>query len=817
MTNKRLVVNVAVQNSVYHFDREYGYVVPTNIQIQDLTGYRVLVPFSQYNRKIQGYVVKSYYEDEQKLSKFKSIIGVLDDTPLLSEEMIKTAYFVKDRCFCTLYDAIKTMLPTGIKYNIKTIYINNKSFKASENMLNAEETLVLDYIELKKSAEKDKLVVDLSLENIEEILSKLENIQAIKKDYSAVRKVKDATYKMVRLIDENPSCKLTPKQKDAVEALQKMGEISLKEFCYYSGTTKAVCDNLSKKGIVEYFEEEVMRTPKSIINKLDDSKINLTDEQLNAYNQLLERYNIHKPNVSLLYGITGSGKTSVFLSLISKVISEGKDVILMVPEIALTPQMINLFTAKFGKNVAVFHSALSLGERLDEWKRVKNGLAKIAVGTRSAVFAPFQNLGLIIMDEEQEYTYKSDSTPRYHAREVAKLRCVNNNCLLLLSSATPSVESYYKAKKGQYSLSMLKNRYGNAKLPNVLTADMNIELEQGNTTGYSSVLLQAIEDNLNDKKQSIILMNRRGYNTFVTCRSCKEVVSCQNCSISLTYHSSNNRLMCHYCGYSMPMQDSCEKCGSTKLNYGGMGTQKAEQTLAEIFPSAKILRIDADATMTKNSHEKLFKSFEDGNYDIMIGTQMVAKGLNFPNVTLVGVLNADQMLYSDDYRSAERTFSLLTQVVGRSGRGEHKGRAIIQTYSPENSIIYLSAEQNYEAFYESDIVLRKTMLYPPFADICMVGFVGEDDVRVLEVAKEFTKKICETIKTKHKEIPFRALGPTSATVKKVSNKYRYKLLIKFKNSSVFRKILSQMLIEFGRDKKYKGTLIYVDINPDTIL
>ncbi len=817
MTNKKLVVNVAVQNSIYHFDKEYAYLVPKSINSNDLTGYRVLVPFGKYNRRTQGYVVSSYYENEEKTRKYKSIISVLDDTQILNSEMIKIAYFIKNRCFCTLYDSIKTMLPSGINYNIKVIYMYNTSFDIENSDLNDIQKEILEFVCAKKEIEKDKITAQIDCENIDKILDELVSISALLKDYKAQRKVSDMSIKMVRLINDKSDLKLTQKQKDVLETLEKYGEISLKELCYYSGVTKAVCDNLYKKGVIEYFESSVMRSVQRVIPKVHSNKINLTNEQQNAYNDLLDLYRSEKPSVSLLYGITGSGKTSVFMSLIDKVHNDGKDVILMVPEIALTPQMINLFTARFGTSVAVFHSALSLGQRLDEWKRVKSGVAKIVVGTRSAVFAPFNNLGLIIMDEEQEYTYKSDSTPRYHAREIAKLRCVNNNCLLLLSSATPSIESYYNAQIGKYSLSVLKNRYGNAQLPNVIMADMNIEIEQGNTTGYSSVLLQAIEDNLSDKKQSIILMNRRGHNTFVTCRKCKESITCPNCSISLTYHSSNNRLMCHYCGYSQSVITQCDKCGSSKLNFGGMGTQKAEIALADMFPQAKILRIDADVTMTKNSHEKLLTQFENGDYDIMIGTQMVAKGLNFPNVTLVGVLSADQMLYADDFRSYERTFSLLTQVVGRSGRGKHKGRAIIQTFSPENPIIYLSAEQNYEAFYNSDIILRKTMLYPPFADMCMIGFVGADDRKVMEVSKEFAKQLTQIVENEHSKLPLRILGPTHAVVKKVSNKYRYKLILKFKNSKTFRKIISELLIKFGKDKEYKDVLIYVDVNPDTIL
>lgn len=817
MTDKVLVASVAVENSVFHFDREYSYIVPENVAVNDLSGFRVLVPFSKSNRRLQGYVLGCHYEQAKNTADYKEIIKLLDSSPLLTDEMIKLAYFMKDRCFCTLYDAIKAMLPAGINYKVKTVYMYNGAFDLSSSVLTSEQRRILDYVKNNGSVTKEKLFEDFGLSESCPPLEELIKSGAVISDDSAFRKIKDASQKMVRLKTSADELKLTPKQREITDVLNTAGEVSLKELCYFTGITKAVCDNLEKKGIIEYFSAEVFRTPKSSSGAANSGKIILTDEQLSAYKNLLKLYESNKPAVSLLYGVTGSGKTSVFMSLIDKAYSDGKGVIVMVPEIALTPQMLNIFTARYGSDVAVFHSGLSLGERLDEWKRVRQGKAKIAVGTRSAVFAPFENLGLIIMDEEQEYTYKSESNPRYHAKELAKYRCVNNNCLLLLSSATPSVESYYKAKTGVYSLSVLKNRYGQAKLPDVLTADMNIETEQGNFTGYSSVLLEALEQNLSDGMQSILLMNRRGHNTFVVCRDCKEAVSCPNCSISLTYHSANNRLMCHYCGYSQPVTANCPLCGSSRLKFSGMGTQKAEQSLCELLPEAKILRLDADATMTKNSHARLLTAFANGEYDIMIGTQMVAKGLDFPNVTLVGVLNADQMLYADDFRSYERAFSLLTQVVGRSGRGKHSGRAVIQTMTPENPIIYLAAEQNYDAFYKSDIGIRKAMLYPPFADICMVGFVGDNDKTALNAAKAFTNRLCKTAAEKYPQIPLRVIGPSCAAVKKVSNKYRYKLILKFKNSKSFREMLSRLLIEFGKDSKYRSVAIFADINPDTIL
>ena len=428
------------------------------------------------------------------------------------------------------------------------------------------------------------------------------------------------------------------------------------------------------------------------------------------------------------------------------------------------------------------------------------------------MFAPFDNVGLIIMDEEQEYSYKSESSPRYHAREIAKFRCFQNNALLVLSSATPSIETYYYAKSGRYSLNVLSKRYGTAVLPEVITADMNIEMQNGNATGFSNVLLENIENNLENGKQSIILLNRRGYNTFVTCRMCGDAVVCPNCSISMTYHSKNNRLMCHYCGHSIPYTDECPTCHSKSLRFGGTGTQKAEDTISEIFPDARILRMDADATSSKSSYEKMISAFANGEYDILIGTQMVAKGLNFPNVTLVGVLNTDQMLYADDYRSYERSFSLLTQVVGRSGRGNTKGMAVIQSYTPDNLIISMAAKQDYDAFYNTEINIRKGMLYPPFADICLVGFVGENQHLTLRAANVFLQSFIKLARSEYPELPLRILGPSPALVVKVSNKFRYKLIVKCKNNREFRKLLSTLLIEFGNNKEYSNVTAYADMN-----
>ena len=808
-----LVARVAVDKTLYNFDMLFDYVVPDYLKRKIEVGKRLLVPFGNGNKKRQAMVMELFDMNTPNL-KLKNAAAVLDDYPLLTSEMIKLVYSMKERCYCTYYDVIRAMLPVGVNYRISSVYTLNSSDILENPTVEQREIISLFK---SKSIKQESLFKKLNIDCESKVLTELLELGVIKKTENAMRRVGDASVKMLQLredFDEN--IKLTARQKEVCDLLSSVGAVSIKEINYYTGVTQSVTDTLVKKGVCECFDREVFRLPESSYTA-DSRDIVLTEEQDKAYNDLLELCQSNKAAVSLLYGVTGAGKTSVFLKLMETVYKQGKGVIVMVPEIALTPQLVSIFKGRFGQDVAVFHSALSMGERLDEWKRVRKGIAKIAVGTRSAVFAPFENIGLIIMDEEQEYTYKSESTPRFHAREVAKLRCLEHNALLLLSSATPAIESFYNAESGKYSLCRLTKRYGNAQLPDVIVADMNEEKIAGNNTGFSSILIDSIAENLRKGEQSILLLNRRGFNTFVTCNGCKEVVTCPNCSISLTYHSANNRLMCHYCGFSMKLTDKCPNCGGNELRYSGSGTQRAEQSISAIFPGARVLRLDADSTLAKQSHEKKLTEFKNGEYDILLGTQMVAKGLNFPKVTLVGVLSADQTLYSEDFRSYERAFSLLTQVVGRSGRGDRPGRAIIQTYTPENPIMQMSAAQNYEEFYRSEIHIRKAMLYPPFSDICMIGIASKKEDKCISAAKKLTENLCTLMKENYGDLPIRILGPSPASVYRVNNKYRYKIILKFRNSKRFRQMLSSVMIDFSKDRKFSDVSIYADINPDNIL
>ena len=805
------VVRVALENTAYSFDKDFDYAVPAGLEKNCAAGVRVIVPFGRGNRRRQGIITEVLTDCEREENSLKEIISVLDAEPVLSPELLATARFMKEHYFCTTYEAVKTMLPAGINYRVTTVYgIKTTDLDAR---LSGDEQRLYDYLHSKRGAVKlEKILGDFGLSDSRLPDSLVEKGLLYKSD-EAFRRVNDAVMKMTAIAPgaDESAVKLTEKQKNVLEIIKLSGAVSIKEIRYFTGVSASVIDTLFKKGLIYFFDEEVFRIDKRGADE-NPPELTLNGEQQEACDRLYAEYRDGKPHVSLLYGVTGSGKTSVFIKLIERVIGDGRGIIVMVPEISLTPQFVAQFSKRFGEKIAVFHSALSLGERLDEYKRVKKGLAQIVIGTRSAVFAPFENPGLIIMDEEQEYSYKSESSPRYHAREISMFRCAQNNGLLVLSSATPSVETYYHALTGRFSLNTLTERYGTAVLPEVITADMNIEIQNGNKSGFSDVLLQNIEYNLEHGRQSILLLNRRGHNSFVTCSFCGEAVTCPNCSISLTYHSRNNRLMCHYCGYSVPFKGECPTCRSRSLRLGGTGTQKAEQDISQLFPEARILRMDTDAASSKSSYEKMISAFSKGEYDILVGTQMVAKGLDFPNVTLVGVLNTDRALYSDDYRSYERTFSLLTQVVGRSGRGREKGIAVIQTFTPDNLIISMAAKQDYESFYNTEIKVREAMLYPPFADVCLVGFSGENQTLTLKAANEFLKAFAAEAGKNYPKLPLRILGPSPASVVKVSNKYRYKLIIKCKNNRSFRALLSKVLTGFQSRREFSGVTAYADMN-----
>ena len=806
---------VAVEGLVYHFDATYSYEIPPRFSETAVAGCRVMVPFGNGNRKKQGLIlsVEPLVETENNL-KLKAISAVIDEKPLFTEEMLKLVFWLKENAFCTLYEAAKAMLPAGIGLNYVISYIASDIDGNKIAKLNDEERMVYEYLKNGSSyIKREKILKDLDLSSESVVLDKLVKQGVLFTNVDAKRKTGDLTVKNVRLAIEPNNAEdvlknLTPKQKSVTKLLIDIGGASVKEVCYFTGVTPAVVSALEKKGIVELFDSEIYRKPKYEKSSLKSSSPVLTDDQNEAYKELLNKYKGPEGAAALLYGVTGSGKTQVFLKLIEDVVNDGKGVIVMVPEIALTPQTLGIFYSHFGDKVAVFHSALSAGERIDEWKRVKNGEAKIAIGTRSAVFAPFSDLGLIVMDEEQEHTYKSEMSPRYHARDVARFRCAYNKALLVLASATPSIESYTNAINGRYSLVKLSKRYGKAVLPQVITVDVS-----GNKGLISNELYNALEECLENKHQAILLMNRRGFNTFASCNACKTVISCPNCSISLTYHSANKRLMCHYCGYSQGHTENCPECGEKAITYSGFGTQRIEDELENIFPAARILRMDADTTMARYSYQNKLTAFANGEYDIMLGTQMVAKGLDFPRVTLVGIISIDQQLYNDDFRSSERAFDLLTQVIGRSGRGDYEGKAYIQTVLPDNDIIELSASQDYESFYETENIIRKSMVYPPYCDICSVTFLSEQYNKSINGANLFFQMLKDAVTGEYEDVKINVLGPIQPRVNKISNKYRNILTIKCKNNKRFREMISNVLAEYMRKTQNGGATAVVDINP----
>jgi len=801
------VAKIVIDGATGSFDKEYSYAVPENLISKAKAGCRVTVPFGRGNTKRQGMIV-GFCDDS--VNNLKEICSVIDENPILNDEMLYLARSLAERTFCPFFDAVKAMLPAGLNYKFSPIYSANEDF-VSHSLLNEIEREIYDFLIKNPEISAEKIIKLFDVDS--KILDNLVEKQAVLRDLVPKRKAGDLTRKWLRVSEKfDGGLKLTARQNEIYELVNSFGEVSVREVEYFTGVTVSVINTLVKKGVLEAFQRQEFRMPFRA-SEPHAEKITLTKHQEEAFCGLRDEFNSDKPSVSLLYGVTGSGKTQVFLKLVDYVIEKGKGIIIMVPEIALTPQMIDIFTHRYGRQIAVFHSAMSTGQRMDEYLRVKEGRASIAIGTRSAIFAPFKDLGLIVIDEEQEHTYKSEKSPRFHARDIAKLRVNFHNSLLCLASATPSIESYSMALSGKYKLFTLTERYGNAVLPEVTTVDMRCELTDGNSGAISRRLVDDITETLENKHQAIILLNRRGHNTYISCPSCGWVASCPNCSVSMTYHSANGRMMCHYCGYSEEKTHKCPECSSETVRFMGVGTQKLEEELSLLFPKAKILRLDADTTTARDSYSKHLTAFSNGEYDIMIGTQMVAKGLNFPNVTLVGVIGADKASYSEDFRSFERCFSLLTQVVGRAGRGDVKGKAVVQTASSDNNLIDIAAKQDYDAFYNEEILSRKLYIFPPYCDVCVIWAQSTDKSTAIDTINSVLNGIREKIEGEYNDIKLIILGPTASSVPKVNNKYRFKILIKCKNNKRFRDMVRAAI-----PKKLKGdTAVYVDINPETVI
>lgn len=746
-------VGVAVSNATFHFDKLYTYAVMPDQQDAVRLGSMVLVPFGRGSRARMGVVLAC--DEEPESSKLKFLFDVAPASACLTPELLRLVHFLKERTFCTYYEAVKAVIPYGAQY---------KPAVAADGV-----TPVLQ----------------------KQLTRHTEN-----------------SYKLAGTLPAKP--KPTAKQLAAV-ALLGGGERTQTEL-EEKGISRAVLDNLCAKGVLECSKVNKSIDLYSSI-PLKNEPIRLTAEQQAAYEALLPHLEDAAPHGALLYGVTGSGKTLVFLKLIERCLQLGKRALVLVPEISLTPQMILRLKSRFGKRVAVQHSALNHTERLLQWQMIQDGGADIVVGTRSAIFSPLENIGLVIIDEEQEHTYRSESAPRYSAHEVARQRAAENGALLLLASATPSTESYFAAQHGRTQLVRLTQRYGGNPLPHVEIVDMRAELASGNPREISLALEDAIRRNLDAGKQTILLLNRRGYQTIAQCEDCREVLKCQKCSVPMVYHKSAHKLLCHYCGSQMdPPPQKCPTCGG-KLQYRGFGTQKAEEELAKLFPEARILRMDQDSTAAKDAHEKLLAKFARHEYDIMVGTQMVAKGLDFEDVTLVGVLGIDSLLFAQGFRAYETVFSLVTQVVGRSGRAKDPGFAIIQTTDPNNPVLNLAAAQDYDAFFEQEIAYRKLGLYPPFCGLCVVGFAGPKEIEVARAAARFAALLGQQA-AKQPDLPLRVLGPTPGNIEKINEAYRYKLTVKCRNDRRFRDLMRETLTLYEQEKLPGKATVVVDLHSD---
>lgn len=821
ITDSRAVALIAVENCSFGFDKLFLYKIPSDLEDIITPGMRVMIPFGRGSALRQGFVFEIRVSEENENIELKSIASILDSVPLLGDEMLKLAVWIRERCFCTYFIAAKALLPGGMCMKTEKTYLCSSDIPTEKyEQLNETEKLIISYLRKKKDYVRESLILkNAGLSKESALIKRLVRKGYLIESSDAFRQVKDLSLQMVCVNGEfnlEDNIILTDKQKSVVSFLYDIGAATSKEISYFTGVSESVTKKLIDKGICEVFEAPIKREVKSAFTKTEYKKPVLSSAQQKIFNKIYGSYKIREQSGALLYGVTGSGKTSVYLELIDHVLLEGKTVIVLVPEISLTPQTFSIFAGRYGDDVAVLHSGLSMGERYDEWKRIFDGKVKVVIGTRSAVFAPVKNLGLIIIDEEQEHTYKSEMSPRYNAKDVAKFRCSYNNAFLLLASATPSVETFAKAKSGQLLLCELKERYGKAVLPDVYTVDMS---DKSLTSGFfaiSNPLAEEIEYNLQNKEQTILLVNRRGYNTFVVCSDCKKVLTCPKCSISMTYHSANNRLMCHYCGYSVPFIQNCPSCGAENIRYSGFGTQRVEQELNIRFPRARVIRMDADTTVAKNSHEKVLGAFSKGEYDILIGTQMVAKGLDFPDVTLVGITSADKELYNNDFRCSERTFDLITQVVGRAGRGKRKGRAVIQTLAPDNHIIEIASKQDYDSFYKSEINLRKALVFPPFCDLCEISFSGTSNDDVNLCAQIFFNTFIKFNESDYSDQKVIVLGPMAPKVSKINELYRMRILIKCRNSAKFRELIRKVLYIIYDDKKFKNITVTADINPENL-
>ena len=810
-----MIAKIAVSAARFSIDKPYSYRFGPDMAL--CPGIRVMVPFGSGNRRTEGVVLSLEDGDETNL---KAVLQVLDEEPLLSPVMLRLAAFLRERYFCTFLDAVRAMIPAPLWFkSMERFALAEGRPWEGKSTRQPEAPAILEFLEsLGGEADAEQLRMAFpDGEARDKALQYLLKKKWITTESDFLRRTGDQSERIATLAASAEEAlafaasrpKGAAMQKAVLELMCSVGSAAVKDICYYTGASSQTVKRLEALGYLTLSTRPVLRCREITPAKLDGPLI-LNGEQQAALDGLWEQSRREKPGVALLYGVTGSGKTSVYLKLIEKTLESGKSAMLLVPEIALTPQLLSILAAHFGNQVALLHSSLGAGERADQWKRLKNGEAMVAVGTRSAVFAPCRDLGLVILDEEQEHSYRSEQSPRYSAKEVAVWRGSHEKALVLLGSATPSVETMHRAKNGDYRLYSLNQRFGGRSLPRVEIVDMRQELKNGNDSPFSEFLLDAMRDNIQHGDQTILFLNRRGNSRALICVDCRKSPECPRCSNRLTFHSANSRMMCHYCGHSQRVPQRCPDCGGP-LKPLGTGTQKIQEALEFEFPDTPILRMDADTVSAVNTHEKLLDQFKNEKIPILIGTQMVAKGLNLPDVTLVGVLDADLSLYADSYRAAETTFNMLTQVVGRAGRGARPGRAVIQTLVPEHRIINLASRQDYDGFYELESSLRRVTQSPPYGDIAHITFAGENEGAVMRGAAMFRDSLDIWLK-QNGVGEFALLGPAPCPVMKINYNFRYRLTLRCRVTRPVRLMLAQLLRLFQQDRQHRGINAWIDVN-----
>ncbi len=815
----KIYAYVYILDAVYRIDKRYAYVIPEELRQQIEVGSLCVVPFGNSNRHQTAIVVE--FSDAVDFPQIKPVIEILDYPVRLSQELIELCSFMKERFYCTFGSAVKTILPPGIGIRSSTYW---KVLPFDTSSLNDTASFIYDALACSDKTSETELLCEYG-DEVLILLRSLRNIGAIEKLTEVKKNVNEKTVTMYRLrktedgvYPDLSSCR-SEKQRRIVDFLSGGGSLSIAEGEELYGAGKAVFSTLEKNNIIERYTIRIDRNP---LTPLCDDKYKnytLSSEQQEAFETIAGLMDSGEAKAALLFGVTGSGKTKVIIEACKKCLADGKTAIVLLPEIGLTAQALGIYKTIFGSDLVVVHSMLSNGERIDGYRNADEGRAKVVIGTRSAVFAPLKNIGLIAIDEEQEHTYRSDMSPKYHARDIARFRCAYNKAVMLLCSATPSVESYFKAEKGIYTLIKLQNRYGGLSLPDVELSDIRGDSRITNGNYIGNHLAEEIRKNLNNGKQTILFVNRRGYSSHLSCQSCGYVFACPNCSVSMTYHaygsfSTANKLICHYCGYMIPNPKTCPSCGSSHIGYFGCGTQKLGEELEELFPTARAIRMDADTTAEKNSHSEILEAFGKGEYDILFGTQMVAKGLDFPNVSLVGVINADTSLFMNDFRAGERTFSLFTQLVGRSGRSSD-GRAIIQTNVPDNEILSLAAMQDYERFYNSEIEIRRAVVFPPFCDLAVFSFLADTEDDADRIATCSFGLLNKFYTAHYSSVPLIFLGPYREGIFKLKNKYRQRIIIKYRDNTASRMFLSAAYAELIKTTPYT-IRVELDVNQSIV-